>query len=394
MNRRFEAPGEVVRRRGSLLLTAAGVWGVATALHIVGALPPWGALVEQGLAMALLVAFAMNQWRERRRGTVRADADGLWLDGARIASRRRIGSAYLLSFDTPVVRVHCRRALPFDVRLDDDEAARALLDALGFGIGQSIAAFRVFYGGRRGYWEAVVAAAIIAGVMGGLGGALGHRAGLLRSVLVMSAVLSVGALFLYVRTSARLEVGSDGLLVRRPGRHEFIPYGQLQGVSLDENDIVLTTPAGECVRVTTGTSTAQLEMRDALVRRIQEAREAFARGHAAGSVAALVAPGGRPVERWLHDLRHLTDVRDYREATLDRDRLWDLLDDPSVPAATRAGAAVALAAGDDPDARARLRVAAEACAEPQLRITLACVAEGAEEPELEAMLESLVRSGE
>lgn len=394
MNRRFEAPGEIIRRRGWLLLMAAGVWGAATALHILGALPLWGALVEQGLAMALLVAFAIHQWRKRRRGTVRADAEGVWLDGARIASRRGISGAYLLSFDTPIVRVQRRRALPFDVRFEDEESARALLDALGFGIGQSIATFRVFYGGRRGYWEATIAAGIIAGVMGGFGGALGHRVGLLRSVLVMTAIMSFGALIMYLRTGARIEVGSDGLLVRRPGRHKFIPYAQLQDASLDENDVVLTTRAGESIRLTSGTSRAQLESRDALVRRIEEAREAFARGHAVESVAALVAPGGRPVERWLHELRHLTDVRDYREASLDRDRLWDLLDDPSAPAATRAGAAVALAASDDPEARARLRVAADACAEPQLRITLTCVAEGAEEPELEAMLESLVRTEE
>jgi len=391
VNRRFQAPGEVVRRRGWLLAGAFVLLGVALTLKHIG-VPPWAFLVEIGLAIVLVLAFAAKAYRVRRHGIVRADAAGLSLDGVSIAARRRIRGAYLVSFEQPVVRIV--RWWTFDVRLEDDDAAQALLTALGFGIGQSIATFRAYVGGRRGLRWMLLSQVVTFGALGALAGALSHESAV--SPLGLLVLLGGTIAFTLVprRLLARVDIGSDGVLVRRLGEQRFVPYSALAETTVDGPDAVLQLRSGEQVRLTMGRSAVQLEWRDALVRRIEEAREAFARGHAVESVAALVAPGGRPVERWLHELRHLTDVRDYREATLERDRLWDLLDDPSTPAATRAGAAVALAAGDDPDARARLRIAADACAEPQLRITLACVAEGAEEPELEAMLESLVRTEE
>jgi hypothetical protein len=91
-------------------------------------------------------------------------------------------------------------------------------------------------------------------------------------------------------------------------------------------------------------------------------------------------------------VRELVRARSYREAVLDADRLWRVVDDPSMVASTRAGAAMALAAIDD-EARAKLRVTAEACADPKLRVALGQVADGAAEEEMEAVLMPLLDSG-
>lgn len=72
------------------------------------------------------------------------------------------------------------------------------------------------------------------------------------------------------------------------------------------------------------------------------------------------------------------------------ERLWRVVHDPSLPAASRAGAAVALADTPEGDTGARLRVAAEACADPRLRVALARGADGAHDGELEDALAPLL----
>jgi hypothetical protein len=118
----------------------------------------------------------------------------------------------------------------------------------------------------------------------------------------------------------------------------------------------------------------------------------FAKSTPVEGAAALVAPGGRTVGQWLHEVRELVQPRSYRESLLDADRLWRVVDDPSMVPATRAGAAMALAALDD-EARARLRVAADACADPKLRVALSHVADGGKEEEMEAALAPLLPTG-
>jgi hypothetical protein len=62
---------------------------------------------------------------------------------------------------------------------------------------------------------------------------------------------------------------------------------------------------------------------------------------------------------------------------VDPQRLLRVATDAAAPAATRAGAALALAPAMGDDDRARLRVASETCADPRLRVALLRVAEGA-----------------
>jgi len=155
--------------------------------------------------------------------------------------------------------------------------------------------------------------------------------------------------------------------------------------------ILLTLRSGRRIRLDLLGSFAEEERsRDALAHRIEEARTVFVKSKDTANAEALVAPGGRTVEGWLREVRGLARARDYREARLDRDKLWNVVWDASAPPAPRAGAAVAIASASDADSRARLRVASEACADPKLRVALARVADEADDEDLVEALSWLV----
>jgi hypothetical protein len=208
-----------------------------------------------------------------------------------------------------------------------------------------------------------------------------------------AVLLSAVFLYAFLRTFWRVDVGSDGVLLRRHvGGQRFFAYGSMESaVAAGPNTMILTVRSGEVIRLTIGAWSDRSQLRDALVERIEEARATFAQDHGIETSEALVAPGGRDLERWLKEIRALANARDYRETRLDEERLWRVVDDATARPATRAGAAIALSTLDEPS-RMRLRVAAEACAEPKLRVALTRVAEGASDVELEEALAPLLES--
>jgi hypothetical protein len=379
----FEGRGSLLRRRPWLLGGAALMFGVHVYAVAIGA-PSWARVVYQALAITLVWAFTRDGYRARRTGVLQADADGLRLDGAMVAPRATIASAFVLASGEPVVRVVLRRRLSIDAVLEDEERARPLVDALGFGIGQSIATFRARYGGRL----RTVLFAITAALAGGAASIVLQRWGTSTALVVVAAVVLGVFLPLQLRLTANVDVGSDGVLVRRLGEQRFLPYSTLERAAAEHaGDIVLALRQGESIRLSMGSATS---MRDALVERIEEARAAFATSHGGGVAETLVAPGGRTVARWLEDLRALASARGYRQARVEPEQLWRVVDDPRAPATARAGAAVALAGTRDADARARLRVASEACADPRLRVALSRIAEAEADADVEDVLASLV----
>jgi hypothetical protein len=384
---RFEGPGEVLRRRISLLIGAVVLFALSVALRDAGA-PGWGVLVEQSLAICLLVSFSLNRYRATRKGVVQASAGGLQQNGVTVVERSRVAAAFLLSPEDSVVRIVLRRALSVDVRLESEEKARALLTALGLGTGH-VATFEARYGGRRRSLAGAAAAVAGAGALGA-SSALLHGGGMVsgaRLVLLWAAALSF-----YLRSFVRVDVGSDGVLLRRVGEQRFLSYGSIVGASVDErNAMVLTLRSGGDIRLSMGTSPDKVQLRDTFVQRIEEGRVAFARERRTEGSEALVAPGGRPLNLWMKDVRALAGALHYRETRLDQDRLWQMVDDATAPPATRAGAALAISVLDQPS-RQRLRVTAEACAQPKLRVALTRVAEGASDPELEEVLAPLLES--
>jgi acyl-coenzyme A thioesterase PaaI-like protein len=387
---RFEGPGAVLRRRVSLLMGALVCLTVSMVLRGLEG-PGWGVAVEQGLTVWLLISFSHNRYRATRKGLVRASTEGLRLGSKTVVERSRIAAAFLLSSEDSIVRIVRRRALSLDVRLESEEKARAMLTALGLGIGQSMATFSAWYGGRRRSLAVVAAAVAGAGALGA-SSALLHDGGMAAAgrLLLVAAV----ALSFYLRSFARVDVGSDGVLLRRLGDSRFVSYASIARASVDERDaIVLALRSGRDIRLSMGSSPDKAPLRDALVHRIEEGRIAFARHAGTEGAEALVAPGGRKLGPWMKDVRALTGPLDYRETRLDEERLWRVVDDATAAPATRAGAALAISALDQPPSRLRLRVAAEACAEPKLRVALTRVAEGASDPDLEEALAPLLESG-
>ena len=380
----FEGRGTLLRRRPWLLGGVALLFGAHVAAVAIGA-PSWARIVYQALALTLVWAFAGDAYRARRTGLLRTDGEGLRFDGTLIAPRARIASAFVLSAGEPVVRIVLRRRLSIDAVLDDPESARPLVEALGFGIGQSIATFRARYGGPLRTALFAVAAALAGGVASIALQRWGTSTGL---ILVAATVLGV-FLPLQLRLTANVDVGSDGVLVRRLGEQRFLPYSSLERATAEgEGAIVLALHGGPAVRLSMGRSTS---MRDALVERIEEARAAFTMSHGDGAAETLLAPGGRSVVQWLGELRALVSARGYREARVEPDQLWRVVDDPRAPATARAAAAVALAGATDAAARARLRVASESCADPRLRVALSRIADASADAEVEEALASLVK---
>jgi hypothetical protein len=354
--------------------------------------PAWAALVEQGLALTLLVVFGMGLYRKQEAGWVHADERGVRLDGELVAARRRIASAYLLSSERPTVHIVVRSGVHFDVRFEDEGLASRFLDALGFGIGQSAVTFRAAYGSvRRRVMGLFLFLAVLETLALEVAPRLARPVGV--SGLVPTYALLLAALALFAaRFRVRVDVGTDGIMLRRLGERRFVSYRELESAAVEGRAIVLTLArTGERIVLSGGMTQEQADSREALARRIEEARAVHADPGDLAAAEALVAPGGRTADRWMREVRALARARDYREAGVDADRLWRMLSDAGAPPATRAGAAVALAGANDRETRARLRVASEACAEPRLRVALARVAEGAEDEEIEAALALLLR---
>jgi hypothetical protein len=388
----FEGRGEVIQRRKSLLVGVLVFYAVAIAMLRFRA-PAWAALIELALGCVLAIAFVRDDYRVRREGSLRGDARGLWFNGGLIIDRRKILTAYRLATERPIVHVVASGWVSpfpqFDVVLEDEVQARALLEAIGFSLGQSVATFRATYGSR---WRAAAVIVLAPLTFFWLTMPVLRHLGLPGLFAAEATFFSFLAVAM-TRFRARVDVGSDGILLRRLGQRRFFSYRALDGASVRGRLILLSLRTGERIRLDVlGGSSEQSRSHEALAQRIEEARAAFVESADTATAEAWVAPGGRPVADWLREVRALTRARDYREARVDAERLWRVVVDPSASPATRAGAALALTGTVDGDTRARLRVAAEACADPKLRVALRRVAHGATDVELAEALDGLVET--
>jgi hypothetical protein len=383
----FEGRGEVVQRRASLLAGAAAFVAIGLVMMFFGA-PAWGGFVELSLALALFVAFSADAYRVRRGGVVRADASGVYLDEHLLATGRDIASAYVLGTGEPVVHVVLRQpGRRFDLQLDSEASAQALPRALGFDTASSVATFSGYYGGRWANAMSVLAINLAANV--GIQAVVAPMRGRGVALFAMSVTLLAALGVLLGLRRVHIDVGTDGILLRRIGRRTFVPYRSLAGATAAGSYVVLNMRSGKDVRLGMGTSLRQAQSREALVQRIEQALAAYDGGRDDAHAEAIVAPGGRPLPVWLSEVRSLARAHDYREATVDSERLWRVVRDPKADPAARAGAAVALSGTADDETRVRLRVASNACAEPKLRVALARVADGADEALLEEALAPL-----
>lgn len=363
------------------------------------------------LALVLTVVAALAN-RPRRRTNARVEVKGgaLFLDGARVAGPESIRDAHLTrgadATTTSRVVVRRRAGSTFELDAATPEAARALLEALGFGVTQRTTTFRAALSRRT---QVVTIAGLVALA------AVGTR--LIGSAWGMWAVfvpMMLTSIVLRLRGMS-VVVGADGFVVRGLLGPRFVPYADVVSVAAMGDDgkqrrfAVVTRRSGPPIEISferRGKSARKARRRgraaiepeddrDALVARLREGLAAYERGEAGGAAANVrlaLARGTRDARTWARELRALVAAETkagYRVAALPHDALWEVLEDPAAAPGARAAAAVALAPSLDEDGKRRVRVAADATASPRVRVAITRAAEDADEEEVARALEAL-----
>ncbi len=198
-------------------------------------------------------------------------------------------------------------------------------------------------------------------------------------------------------TRTTITVGADGVLRSWLGKKEFWSYGEIASVNrfLDLNigrkhkwqGVELTLRSAERVRLPIASRNGfQQTQLDLILERIREAMDSHRQGEPAADTA-LLARQARPVADWIKSLRAIGSGAhvDHRTAPVAPERLFRIVEDPSLAASTRAGAAVALGASLDEEGKVRLKGAAGAIAAPKLRIAIEAAADGDEAALTEAL---------
>lgn len=306
------------------------------------------------------------------------------LTGALVVSARPIDELELTT----------RRGDVFFISVDTPADAHAAVDALGMG--------------RAGRRVAVGVQDLATGSAAGCGSLF---VGILAAVLVlfvaaMANVLDfplndhklipyfVGAVFVLTSTlvhksmeGKRVVVGTDGVRVDGPFRERFVPRAAIASVGFDRDGTHLALKDGTKVAIG-GTGPREQGLAD----RIEAALHAGS--HRSEPPMSLLERGGRAFTEWRAALRALAAADPgYRTASYGVEALAEIACDAEAPVDRRIGAALALGACGDGEARARLRVAASGLASESLRIALEQAADGElEEAALEAAIEEAHRS--
>ena len=391
---------EPARLRASLaavFLALLSVWP-----PVVGIAPAWTAFVS---ALAILVTsgaavrFARGRLDEAR-GEVTADGRGVFVGGALALARQDVAYGFVEAAPdgARVKLADATHGLRLEVRVKDAAEGRALLNALGLDVAQRVAPFFAAspVGGVRGF---VVASAVAAGlwyVLANWFPTYYWRSVLLDDIVTLARVVSPVLLLLaWAVLSAvptRVTVGADGLDVRWLRRRRFVPYRSILRVVPAFGQLRVVLAEGATLRLRgqrrSFTPRTRPEHR-AMVDRLGAAiEEHVAASRLQEAVAQLPEPKGDGAG-WLRELDAVpVGAAGYRQAVVDDEVLWRVVEDASLDEKTRAGAAVVLRKLLGDEGRARLRVVAEATASPRLRVALEA-ASGTEDAAIEQSLDEL-----
>lgn len=189
-------------------------------------------------------------------------------------------------------------------------------------------------------------------------------------VLFAAATLAMTALVGWTAVPRWLQVGADGVTVRRGPTRRFIPYNAVTSVYLASEDgvavLVVEWVEGGRVRILAPPPYEGSPQRALLAigARMQAWRLQAMRERGA------LARGGRDIATWRDAVAaEMGGAGVFRDAAFGREALVELAESPVAPPTQRLGAALALAdAGDE--VRTRVRVAADACANEALQEAL------------------------
>lgn len=366
-----------------MLAAAAIGWAVASgAFHAPGLLAVFLLFGGMGIASALRRPSGGGAARK-----LRADERGLHVDGVLAVPRRDIRAAIVSESDVEhgaAVHLHARRPWrSCSVFTTSRAEADALVRALGLGHPDDLVRLRALPPWAKHIrWLTVL-----------LTTSPWFLFNVVRfvppwGVVVLAALYAFIALPLVM--PQYVEVAADGVLVSWLGSSTFLPFRAIDEATASSVGVLLRTSDGRehDIRLTQTDGGRDVE-RDALLARI-EAGVRRQRDAQRGSEEALLARGGRSVADWVAAMRALgvSDAGGYRAASIPRDRLWEILEDPTSDASARAGAAIALhATARDDGARARLATVATRTAAPSLRVAI----EALEQIEPEPVAEERIR---
>lgn len=401
---RFQAHAAVIRRNrllGPAALASLALAPVVLGVSSIANLPALLLLVPLLLAAGIgggVFTFYENPWTSDVEGEIEARGEGVFADGRLLAASGQIRAGFVIPDPPrgPRVRLQRRLRLPVEIRVRDEAEGRALLRALGLDATQRAATFstpsRALTDPTWSILLGIGFAALYLSI-GGFGSALrGSVGGVPLQLPILIAYL--GFMFL-TRTS--VTVGADGVLRSWLGKKEFWSYGDIASVArfLDESmwrkhkwqGVELHLRSGRRVRLPiTSRNGLQQSQIDLIVERIREAMESHRQGEPTADTA-LLARQARPVPDWIQSLRAIGSGAhvDHRTAPVAPERLFRIVEDPSLTPSARAGAAVALSASLDQEGRARLAGVANATAAPKLRIALEAAAHGDDDALTEAL---------
>lgn len=327
---------------GILLLLAALIYQEAASVTL-------GAFV----LIATGLAWAFYKWNRpdyvERLGSISAENGALtvgWDVVVEAATGTTIHETPRESFEVEVFGGP--RAPRVVVELGTRDEAEQLRQALRPGL-EARPSFRVAASSVPVGRMAMAAAVALVGAGGILGVMLGQPTYFLMTIL--------GLILLRVRALAT--IGADGIVLDYLGRKTFIPFHDVVKVESDYG-VLLHRRDGSTMRIR---ETLNEDVRDRMLARIESAREAALDTTA---IEQLLGQGDRDDSAWREELHRLA-TPGYRHVAIERDRLWEVVENPGAEASARLGAMILLRGEANADDRTRLTRIGEEIASPELR---------------------------
>lgn len=323
-----------------------------------------------------------------RIASVRATAEAIEI-GDRSIPRAEIESALIVpSRDGATVRLRRQRGRMTEIDVPDVEVAGDLLRTLALDAERTPAAFKVansiFSGGGL---MLALPLAFLASIM--VAAFLGKLIGMPAMLLPL---VTFGACLTVVLSPATLKVGADGVLFEWMMRRRFVPYAEIDDVSVvtrpgpngSQQSVVQLKRGASTVDIAPSVSGAVPHFAETIAQRIRDASTPVRETDHVGSLAQ----EGRSPRDWIAHLKRVGTgaAAGLRTAAVPTARLLGLLEDVSQPRRVRLAAAIAIRASDDPNAKTRILEVANAAASPKLRIALEAAADSAHDEELEAIV--------
>lgn len=240
----FECDDVLILRRNRLLLAIAGAPLLAALMVAVEGDAAMARLLAAGGALLTVVLWWRNPRPRFEQIAVRADADGVALAG-RFVARSTLRAALATPGVAPRVVLR-RRVLPaFELQMESQPQARALLQALGLDASSAAVDFygRSWVETHWAYYLGTLAAMPLVGYVLSKAGEVG------RVLSYPAAAAVLGALFWRLR----LRVGAEGVTVRWFWVHRVIAYDAIEDVArYEESTGLAAVTIGIHIRTRTG----------------------------------------------------------------------------------------------------------------------------------------------